>query len=1190
MEAEAICKQILATQPDLAAAHHLAGVIAHQAGRLADAIANVQRATALAPDVALFRANLGEMFRLSGRPKQAVEEGVSATRLDPTMPAAWSNLGAAHYDLKNFEAAARAQQKAIEANPQFAPAHCNLGNAFYGLKDYPNAIAAYRTAVALAPDYADAWANLGTALHHNGDYAEAFVCLRRAIALAPDHANARAGLGILLLMRGDFAEGLAEYEWRLRSSARKGLPQKPWRGDSFFEKHVHVQAEQGFGDTLQFARYVKLLAPRAKKVSFRVHPELAGLMRESLPEIDVYGDSGDPPPYHCDFALMSLPHLFNTRHETIPADLPYLRAPPAAVEKWRARLAGLPGLKVGINWGGNPEHANDHRRSLEVTHFAPLLDVPGVSLVSLQFGARAAELKKLAPKGKVLDLSRDLGDFASTAGAVAHLDLVISVDSSCCHLAGGLGKPVWILLSWIADWRWLLEREDSPWYPNARLFRQRNENWPAVMAQVCKSLRAAAAGDASALMPFKAAQETRAAHARAILALETRRANAASPAPEAGPSEPDQAEALHNLGVAAHQSGQLADAIAHLRRATAIAPDRALYHANLGEMLRLSGQPEEAASQARNTLDIDPNYPEALSNLAIALFDLARYEEALTALDKAVALSPNFARAHSNRGNALQRLKRFAEAEPAYRRALELDAHFAEGWNNLGTCLRELKRFVDAIAAYRKALALKPHDPDILDSLALALKDLEKFDEAEDMFRRALAIGDRVEKIHIHYGALLADCNRIGEAEREARAALALDPDNGDAINLLGRARFEQGDFESALACFHRALALNPKLAEAWNNMGNALKDIGKFKEAEAAYLKAIEINPDLAGAYFNLADSRTFTADDPRIAQMEALAARPDLSATDRLQLDFALGKAYADLKNFEKSFGFYLRGNAAKRAAIDYDETQILGLFDRIEAAFTQETLARHVGLGHPSDRPIFVLGMPRSGTTLVEQILASHPGVHGAGELMSFSEAVAEAGGAFPDFLAAAKPGDLRRIGEAFLQRLLKIAPESARVTDKMPSNFYFVGLIHLALPNAKIIHCRRDAIDTCLSCFTKLFSAEQNHTYDLAELGRYHRRYEKLMAHWRAALPPGAFLDLDYKDVVEDAEGATRKLLDFCGLPFDPACLDFHLTARPVRTASATQVRKPVYRSAVGRWRVYQNSLKPLLNALDLDPGS
>ncbi|HZR90137.1 MAG TPA: tetratricopeptide repeat protein [Bradyrhizobium sp.] len=1229
MEAEAVCRQILQAQPSTPEAEHLLGVISHQNGKLADAIQHVERATRLAPRVALFHANLGEMLRLAGRPKLAVEEARRALAIEPEMPAALSNLGVALYELKDYEGAARAQRKAIAAAPHFAEAHGNLGNALHAMRKFDEAIAAYRRAVELKPDYADGWANYGTTLHHSGSFDEGVAALRRAIALAPHHANARSGLGILLLMRGEFGEGLDEYEWRLRSSERKGprFPEIPWAGESLAGKHIYVQAEQGFGDTLQFARYIPPLARRAERVTLRVHQQLVRLLRESLPGITVLGDRGNPAPYQCDAVLLSLPRLFRTRLESIPSGVPYLQTPADAAQRWRKQLAGMQGLKVGLVWAGNPEHVNDSRRSLDLKALAPLFAVHGVSFASLQFGARTADLKRLKSKPAIEDLGAQFADFADTAGAVSALDLVITVDTSVAHLAGALGKPVWVLLPWVTDWRWMLHREDNPWYPTMRLFRQkRDEAWADVVPRIADELAAVAQGDRVRLTPFKAEGERRAAHAAAIMAAEAVQQAAPTAAPvqaippgqalivaeqkrrggfladadeltrRAIEAEPDNAEAAHMLGIIAHQSGKLSDAIAHVQQAIAINPDVALYHANLGEMCRLAGRVDEAIAASRRAIALDPSNAGAHSNLGIALFDQGRFEEALSLYERAIALQDHFAQAHSNRGNALLRLKRFAEAEPSYRRAIELQPGFVDAWNNLGTCLRELKRTEEAEAAYRKALELAPNNPDTLDNLALAVKDLDRLDEAADLLRRALLIEPNSDNIHLHYGAVLLDQKKVDEAAAATDRALALNPTNHDAINLTGRIAFERGDLDAALACCRRALAPKPDLADAYNNMGNVLKELGQLGEAEDAYLEALRLDPTVAGVYVNLADSRKFVAGDPHLVAMEALAAKRDgLSPIDRMQIDFALGKAYADLQDYPRSFQHLKAGNAAKRAMIAYDETTTFALFDEIERIFTPDMIKAKAGSGDASPLPIFVLGMPRSGTTLIEQVIASHPMVHGAGELQIFNDVILAVRGTegrtipYPEFVSALDGAALRQIGKNYVTRLGAVARQGAgatgqHVTDKMPSNYYFLGLIHLALPQAKIIHAMRDPVDTCVSCFSKLFSAEQNHTYDLGELGRYYRRYERLMMHWRRVLPEGSFLDVRYEDVVVDLESQARRIIDYCGLPWDDRCLSFHTTGRPVRTASATQVRKPIYRSAVGRWRVYGEQLEPLLTAL------
>jgi tetratricopeptide (TPR) repeat protein len=494
-------RRALAIERNMPAALSNLGVALYELKDYKEAARSQRKAIAVKPDFAEAHSDLGNALHALRRFEEAVAAYRRAIELKPDYADAWANLGVALYELKDYKEAARSQRKAIAAKPDFAEAHSNLGNALHALRRFEEAIAAYRRAIELKPDYADAWANLGAALHHSGDFDESMVALRRAIALAPHHANAHSGLGILLLMRGDLGEGWDEYEWRLRLSERKGprFPENPWQGENLVGKHIYVQAEHGsgFGDTLHFARYIPPLAALAGAVTLRVQQALMTLLRESLPGITVLGDRGDPAPYHCDTVLLSLPRLFKTRLETIPADVPYLHAPAEAVQRWKKRLARMAGVKVGVVWAGNPDHVNDSRRSIDLTLLAPLFAVRGTSFASLQVGPRSADLKKLKRrKHSIADLSPAFGDFAESAGAVSALDLVITVDTSVAHLAGALGKPVWVLLPWVTDWRWMLNREDNPWYPTIRLFRQKKgEDWANVIARAAKQLKAVARGD-----------------------------------------------------------------------------------------------------------------------------------------------------------------------------------------------------------------------------------------------------------------------------------------------------------------------------------------------------------------------------------------------------------------------------------------------------------------------------------------------------------------------------------------------------------------------------------------------------------------------------------------------------------------------------------------------------------------------
>ncbi len=392
------------------------------------------------------------------------------------------------------------------------------------------------------------------------------------------------------------------------------------------------------------------------------------------------------------------------------------------------------------------------------------------------------------------------------------------------------------------------------------------------------------------------------------------------------------------------------------------------------------------------------------------------------------------------------------------------------------------------------------------------------------------------------------------------------------------------------MACYGKATRLAPAYAEAHYNIGTALSDAGDFDGASRSFATAIDLAPRRGCFHRMLAESRRIVPGSREFRRLERLALEiAALPVADQMELHFALGKVYGDAAQHARSFRHLLAGNRLKRQSIAYDETRTLASFAPLRTVFTAERLARRPAAGDPSRLPVFIVGMPRSGTTLVEQILASHPQVHGAGELPDLrrlADGLAAVGGAaFPEGLGGLTAEAIRALGAAYVEGVKKRAPAAERIIDKMPDNFKLIGLIHLILPNAKIIHVNRDPIDTCLSCFSKLFAGRQPFAYDLAELGRYYRAYADLMGHWSDALPAGVMLDVRYEDVVADIEGRTRLILAHCGLAWDPRCLAFHRTRRVVRTASAREVRQPLYGSSVGRWHVYGDLARPLVEALE-----
>ena len=448
---------------------------------------------------------------------------------------------------------------------------------------------------------------------------------------------------------------------------------------------------------------------------------------------------------------------------------------------------------------------------------------------------------------------------------------------------------------------------------------------------------------------------------------------------------------------------------------------------------------------------------------------------------------------------------------------------------------------------------------------------------AADSASRQVAINPDSAEAQGKLGDALLREGKPDQARVHFERALALRPDLAAAHYNLGAVLRILGDLDAAAQCIRQALALNPTFPEAHNELGRILKDQGKFDEAGEHLGRALAIDPTLAEVHWNRARLKTYRPGDPDLAVLEQLAQDPALPRNKQSFVHFALGKALSDVGQYDRAFAHWIQANALKRREIDFDESQDERLFEHIAEAFDAPLLSRWQGAGDPSPIPIFILGMPRSGTSLVEQILATHPLVEGGGELRNLTRithGTFQSGGrqlAYPEFAAVLNAENLRRLAQVYLGDLPPLPAGKTRITDKMPSNFQAVGLIRLMLPAAKIIHTMRDPVDTCLSCFSNFFEVGHRYTYDLAELGRRWRRYHDLMGHWRAVLPPGAMLDVSYEAVVDNPEEQVRRLLAYCDLPWDEACLNFHLNDRPVRTSSNIQVRQPIYRSSVARWR-------------------
>lgn len=648
------------------------------------------------------------------------------------------------------------------------------------------------------------------------------------------------------------------------------------------------------------------------------------------------------------------------------------------------------------------------------------------------------------------------------------------------------------------------------------------------------------------------------------------------------------------LGAAFRRINDPASARRHLEQAVRLDKEHGEARFQLASLLLAAGDAAGAVAHYQAALDIDLNNAEVHQGLGLAFQRLQQFQSAISHHQKALAIKPRFALAHISLGDAYRHLGRHDEAIAQYQRALAINPQLTDAYVNLGGTLQLTGRREEAINVYQRALAANPGLGDVHYNLGNIYSELDSLQAAIFHYQRAVELRPTAEA-HNNLGNVLQKRGRFQEAIAQYLAAVRLKPNDSSAQRNMGDAWRSLQRFDKAIASYKAALTSNPSDTTAMNHLGGVLTIIGQLDDAARVYEAALKVSPQNVGIHFNYSTVKKFVAGDPRLALLEDLAARePSLPEEGRVALHFTLGKAYADLKDSERSFHHLSLGNRIERQHLTYDELSTLRLFERIRDTFTRDLLRTRSGVGHRSEAPVFIVGMPRSGTSLVEQILASHPRVHGAGEVNYFSTTASSFAGRlrseYPEMLSKLSEDDLHELGKTYLAQISGPAASAARIVDKMPANFLSVGLIHLALPQARIIYVKRDPVDTCLSCFSQLFAEGQPFAYDLAELGRYYKGYEALMTHWRSVLPPGVMLEVQYEDLVADLDGHARRLTRYCGLDWNDRCLSFHQTKRPVQTASLVQVREPLHAKSVGRWRLYGARLKPLLDALGVDTPS
>ncbi len=696
-------------------------------------------------------------------------------------------------------------------------------------------------------------------------------------------------------------------------------------------------------------------------------------------------------------------------------------------------------------------------------------------------------------------------------------------------------------------------------------------------------------------------------------------------------SEPDNAEALHWLGVLYHQAGDPAGAVELIGRAAILRPDAYLYHGNLAEAYRAAGDHERAAESCRAALRIWPDYPEALCSLGTALSATKRHAEAVESLRRAVELRPGLVVAHNNLGIALRELGQSKEALQHFRRAVELEPAYAPARTNLGQLLLAQGHAEEALTHCQEAVRLQPNSAELHDNLGNVLRVMDRPDEAWIAFLRALQLDPDLALANAHIGLVFQKRGHLAEAvaclnraverhpdcvefwewlaelhdERDDSAAsipcwervLALDPDRAGAHLSLGRALQDEGHLERARARYLAADALQPHSGAPLLNLGWLHELLGEMDRAESAFRAALERQPKFPAPHARLASLLRGNLPDEDLAALEARLADADLAPGPRARLLFGLAHVLDGRGEYRRAAECLTRANAITleldRGRHDYSPAEHEHYVNSLVQAFDRGFFAGLTGAGLDTRQPVFVFGLPRSGTTLIEQVLASHSRIHGAGELRlarrSFDDIPTVMGHTMPpvNCLPLMGPAALRGLAERHLDRLIALAPpESARIVDKMPDNYLYIGLLAVMFPRATFIHCRRDLRDVAVSCWMTDFSSIR-WANDPGHIASRFQQYRRIMDHWRATVIM-PLVEVDYEQTVSDLEGVARRLIAACDLEWEPACLEFHRTERPVRTASVTQVRQPVYRRSVARWKNYEPALAELFAALPTEP--
>jgi tetratricopeptide (TPR) repeat protein len=634
-------------------------------------------------------------------------------------------------------------------------------------------------------------------------------------------------------------------------------------------------------------------------------------------------------------------------------------------------------------------------------------------------------------------------------------------------------------------------------------------------------------------------------------------------------------------------------AILCFQQALQMEPGDARFLANLGLALRGAGRFQKAEAAFKKAVENDPENADAQNGLGGIAFERRNLDRAAKCFEKAIELRPHFPRALNSLGMVMARQGRPDRAFELFKKAIEIKRDFAPAHKSMGDLLLSREQPDEALKAYGAALKLEPKNGDIYRARARVFLMKNDLPKAEQACQRSIKLLPGVQEAHLMLGGVKERMRKFGEAEKAFRTALALDTNSAEAQFRLGRLLSLHKDmFEESEKHLRRAMELRPDFMDARMALGNAYVIKGRMDDAEVLLKEVIEKQPDNVEAYRQLAHIKKAGGREyDHLEKMKALLSDPKVNAVKRAELNYGLAEAYDHMGQYDKAFEHLFTANESDGSRNIYDMEKPRAQCEAIKEVFTPEFFQERKGFGLATEVPVFIVGMPRSGTTLTEQILASHPQAFGAGELNEVGmmrHAVRRIVGSskpFPRSVPELNQRAVTGMAQKHLDFLQRFDPKAKRVTDKMPFNLFSLGLLALLYPNCKIFWSRRNPLDNCVSCYFLRFVDHMAYATDLKKLGQFYRIHEEIMEYWHQVLPI-KILDVKYDETVADQEGATRRMIEHCGLPWDDACLEFHKSKRLVKTPSNWQVRQPIYSSSSGRWRNYEKHLGPLIEGLGL----